>query len=56
MKYNTCLNCEERCLGCHSNCEMYNKYKQELKRIQENKKKQSVWASYKRERVRRYCV
>lgn len=57
MKYNACcLNCENRCMGCHSNCEMYNMYKKELATIKKNRNKDREWTSYRRQRVRGYCV
>lgn len=31
-----CLNCKKRHLGCHSDCEDYKKYKEELEHIKKN--------------------
>lgn len=42
-KYSSCLNCENRYLGCHSNCEKYKEYKQYLDVIKINKKKENLF-------------
>lgn len=28
-----CMDCEERTLGCHGNCESYSKYQKDIKEI-----------------------
>jgi len=38
MKYDNCVRCKDRIIGCHSNCEYYKKYKQEMEKIRQNKK------------------
>lgn len=47
-KYNSCLNCNHRHLGCHGTCEDYKKYKEELERIKQNKKLARLEAPFKR--------
>ena len=37
MKYSTCLNCEKRYYGCHSNCEDYKLFRADLDKIKQNK-------------------
>lgn len=37
MISNNCLHCEKRYLGCHSTCERYLKYKEQLETIKTNK-------------------
>lgn len=40
MKTSACLNCKERIIGCHQNCEKYKQYKQYLETIKQNKIKE----------------
>lgn len=54
MKYDSCLNCKERYQGCHSKCDKYKKYKEEIEKIKLNKKKSRCYYSYKR--LRRYEI
>ena len=38
MISNNCLHCKKRYLGCHSTCESYLKYKEQLEKIKNNKR------------------
>lgn len=38
MKNNPCHNCKERYVGCHSNCQEYAEYRNELNKIKAKKK------------------
>lgn len=38
MKNEACYNCTERCVGCHTNCEKYNRYRKQLEYIKKQKK------------------
>lgn len=42
MVYNSCLNCEKRKIGCHQNCESYEKYKAKIKVINANRKEAEI--------------
>lgn len=50
-----CLNCEDRKLNCHSTCELYLKYQDELwerkNTIFQNRQKDAVIRNYKKERI-----
>ena len=37
-KYDSCLNCTKRYVGCHNDWENYKKYKKELEKIKQNRK------------------
>jgi len=37
MSKNNCLNCTKRCIGCHSTCESYLKFKSERELIYKNR-------------------
>lgn len=39
IKTNSCLNCQDRIIGCHQNCEKYKTYKKQLELIKHNKAK-----------------
>ena len=49
-----CLNCEKRELGCHSNCEKYNEFKQEREKenATERERKEKAFVPYKKIRKR----
>lgn len=38
MKNDSCYKCENRHLGCHNNCEIYENYKTNIQKIKMNKK------------------
>lgn len=40
MNINGCYKCEDRCLGCHSNCLKYAEYKQYLQNIKDRKEQE----------------
>lgn len=52
-----CKDCEERFLGCHANCSLYNKFKEEKKEhdilIKSLKAEQSRLNSYELQKARR---
>lgn len=35
---NSCINCKYRKIGCHNKCDSYKKYKEEIERINKNRK------------------
>lgn len=44
---NTCKDCKERKVGCHSKCEKYKKFRQELdKEVNENRSKRVISRGY----------
>lgn len=45
---NSCYNCQDRCVGCHANCEKYKQFKMEREEL--NKRKRNYYA----ERTRGY--
>lgn len=49
MNDNGCYNCEERHIGCHTNCKSYKEYKLRLKKINEKKQAEKLrYACHKR--------
>jgi hypothetical protein len=42
MLHNHCRNCTERVVGCHSTCDKYKKFKEELEVVREEKCKESI--------------
>lgn len=42
-KNNSCLNCKERQISCHTNCNKYKEYKAYLDIIKNNKKKENLY-------------
>lgn len=38
--YQNCLGCEKRYIGCHSNCEDYQKYRKELDNLKKIKQQE----------------
>jgi len=55
-KNKCCLNCQERVLGCHSECEKYAEYKKELAEFKEKRNKviYNEMDNYKYERHTRF--
>lgn len=51
-----CLNCSDRYLGCHSKCDLYDKFKQDIKLLKERSHKEqlkiSEWLEYKNHKYR----
>lgn len=46
---NSCYNCKNRVIGCHSNCETYKEYKSHLDKIKHKKQAEKLkYASHKR--------
>lgn len=37
MKYDYCVRCKDRIIGCHSKCEHYKEYKLEMEKIKKNR-------------------
>ena len=37
VKYNECLKCTKRYVGCHSNCETYKTFRTKLDKLKETK-------------------
>lgn len=50
-EYNSCLNCTKRNLQCHSICEDYKRYKEELEKYKILKKQKERQYSYYRRSV-----
>ena len=52
MISNSCYNCRERHIGCHSNCETYEHYKSRLEKIKKKKQAERLkYACHKRSKV-----
>lgn len=54
-----CKDCTERAAGCHSNCEKYIAFTEELKKARQNKEMQRIIKDYspnKKARVRKYEI
>jgi citrate lyase synthetase len=49
--HNSCLGCTDRYVGCHSKCEKYKTYKEEMTKLEDivnkKKKKYSGYVEYK---------
>ena len=41
-----CLNCESRCDGCHSKCEKYAAYRENVEKIRKIKEEYMIKQSY----------
>ena len=54
----SCYQCTDRKVGCHSNCVKYERFKAELEKkrqlIQEAKKQESVYLEYKKYSIRKH--
>lgn len=54
---NGCKDCQDRHVGCHSNCESYKEYLDDLKQrkniIKEARKDNKEYRSYKRDRIKK---
>lgn len=50
---NSCKNCEDRHLGCHSTCKDYLRMQKEQDRIREERAKDSIVTDYFSDRARR---
>ena len=49
MKQSGCLKCNERVVGCHSNCLRYEQFKDELNTIKENREQaRKQYSKFKR--------
>lgn len=51
MPSNTCYDCPDRYIGCHSSCEKYKKFKNKLDIAKKNKNKDLAYRRYKSERT-----
>jgi hypothetical protein len=43
----SCYKCEDRCIGCHTDCPTYKLYKSNLDKIKEKKKEARLMADYR---------
>lgn len=48
-----CKNCVDRQVNCHAHCEKYKEYKEELKRIEANRREANKWRDGIREAAER---
>ena len=51
MSNNSCYECQNRHPGCHSKCEIYKDFKNELKRVKANRNRDLVYKNYKSEKT-----
>ena len=51
MSFRSCLNCQDREVGCHATCEKYHKEKAEHDRVMANKHKDNLFRSYASDRI-----
>lgn len=52
MKHAPCMNCQDRVLGCHSQCERYKGFRAELDEINRKRREDDLRASASHRRVR----
>ena len=43
-----CKDCDKRYIGCHSNCDLYKKYKEELELVSDRKRKNNEFKRARR--------
>lgn len=46
MNNKTCINCTDRCVGCHSTCELYKAFRAERDELNAKKNKERVIGLY----------
>ena len=46
MEKNPCYKCKDRNVGCHSNCEKYQKWKKKSNKARDNRKKNREYEAY----------